>query len=261
MNQRRRPKLADIVAGKLRSDILTGRLKDGDLLPTQDALFHEYKVSLPALRESLRILESEGLITVRRGNVGGAVVHAPSPQHAADMIAMVLQTRNASPNDVSGALRQLEPMCAQMCAARADRAEVVVPALMESIEQQRVLVAEHHEFLDASAQFHDRVVSSCGNEPLIVVTRALETIWEAHASAVWSVVVDGFHPGVEPASPLAQKTRLSAVRAHAALVDAISSGDGQRAARLSRAHLDKAHDVALRADLDAPVNAGLVSDR
>ena len=29
--------------------------------------------------EAMRILETEGLISVRRGNVGGAVVHLPTP--------------------------------------------------------------------------------------------------------------------------------------------------------------------------------------
>lgn len=54
---------------ELRARILAD---DGDgRLPTQDQLVSEFGVSYP-IREAIRILETEGLVTVRRGNVGDA---------------------------------------------------------------------------------------------------------------------------------------------------------------------------------------------
>jgi DNA-binding FadR family transcriptional regulator len=114
----RQPRLAEIVAASLRDDILTGKLKEGDSLPRLEDLFAEFRVSLPAIREAMRVLETEGLITVRRGNVGGAVVHLPTAGRTAQMIAMVLQTRGATPGDVSGVLSSTEPVCARLCATR-----------------------------------------------------------------------------------------------------------------------------------------------
>ena len=67
----RQPRVAEIVASKLRDDILSGRLRAGDILPTQESLFQEFGVSPPALREAIHLLETDGLITVRRGNMGG----------------------------------------------------------------------------------------------------------------------------------------------------------------------------------------------
>ncbi len=41
-------------------------------------------MSLPAVREAMRILETEGLVEARRGNVGGAIVHLPTAGGAGD---------------------------------------------------------------------------------------------------------------------------------------------------------------------------------
>ena len=147
----RQPRVAEIVASRLRDDILSGRLKEGDVLPSQESLFHEFGVSPPALREAIHILETDGLISVRRGNVGGAVVHQPSAERTAHMISMVLQSRSATPADVSGALMHLEPICAGMCAARDDRMTEVVPYLEAEIDLQ-------------TEQFDD-VVAVCAQRP------------------------------------------------------------------------------------------------
>ena len=125
----RQPRVAEIVASRLRDEILSGRLKEGDVLPSQESLFQQFGVSPPALREAIHILETDGLISVRRGNVGGAVVHLPSAARTAHMISMVLQTRDSTPADVSEALLHLEPICAGMCASREDRMTEVVPYL------------------------------------------------------------------------------------------------------------------------------------
>ncbi|EUA49951.1 bacterial regulatory s, gntR family protein [Mycobacterium xenopi 3993] len=37
--------MAEIVAARLRDDILSGRLREGDVLPSQESLFAEFGVS------------------------------------------------------------------------------------------------------------------------------------------------------------------------------------------------------------------------
>src|ERR1700761_8933558 len=92
----RSPKVAEVVAARLRRRILTGELEDGELLPKEEELREQYPVSKPSFREAQRILEAEGLITIRRGNVGGAVVHRPSANNVAYTMAMVLASRGAN---------------------------------------------------------------------------------------------------------------------------------------------------------------------
>src|SRR5665213_3605168 len=120
--QLRQPRLAEMVADKLRDRILSGALADGAMLPKQDELVKEFRVSAPAVREALSILTTEGLLTVRRGNVGGAMVHHPQPTKAAYMLALVLQSRSVQLIDVLRALHRFQPACVGACAERQDRA-------------------------------------------------------------------------------------------------------------------------------------------
>ena len=78
-------------------------------------------MSRPSLREALRILEAEGLITVVRGVLGGVVVHQPDERMTARTAALVLQARNVTLGDVHEARSMIEP-------AAVARARVVADA-------------------------------------------------------------------------------------------------------------------------------------
>lgn len=248
----RQPRVAEIVASKLRDDILSGRLKEGDILPSQESLFGEFGVSPPALREAIHILETDGLISVRRGNVGGSVVHRPTPERTAQMISMVLQARSATPTDVSAALMHLEPVCAGMCAARDDRMTEVVPYLQHQIDVQAAQFDDISQYVPNARRFHEMLVSRCGNESMILLIGSLELIWSAHESSVWDD--DG-----EPA-PMVDKTRRAALRDHQRLLDAISDGNQARAVRLAQDHMAAARRNTLAVGTDKTIEAKLMSD-
>jgi DNA-binding FadR family transcriptional regulator len=249
----RQPRVAELVASRLRDDILTGRLKEGDVLPTQESLFAEFGVSPPAVREAVHILEADGLISVRRGNVGGAVVHLPSAERTAHMISMVLQTRAATPGDVSGALLHLEPVCAGMCAAREDRMTAVVPHLQAAIDTQVGQFDTPSQYVPNARRFHEAVVAHCGNEPMILLIGSLELIWSAHESSVWS---DECSPG----DPMQPRTMRAALRDHQRLLDAVVDGNAARAVRLAQDHLGAARRNTLAAGSDKTIEAKLIAD-
>ncbi len=63
MSSRAVPKAAEVVVGTLRRRIILGLLAEGDVLPSEDDLLVELGVSKPTLRQAIRILESESLVT------------------------------------------------------------------------------------------------------------------------------------------------------------------------------------------------------
>src|SRR3974390_738493 len=55
----------------------SGQGKPGDMLPSERLLIDSYDVARPTMRGALRILESDGLISIERGTHGGARVREP----------------------------------------------------------------------------------------------------------------------------------------------------------------------------------------
>jgi DNA-binding FadR family transcriptional regulator len=239
-----------MVADVLRRRILAGSLRDGDLLPKQEELIAEFQVSKPSVREAFRILETEGLITVRRGNVGGSVVHVPKAETVAYMLALVLQSRDVSLVDTGSALRELEPVAASLCAAREDRNEAVLPRLRAEHArlEEALRTGDELEAIQASRAFHESLVDRCGNETMKVVLGALETLWSAHEQR-WAEEATQAGEFPEPGS------RTRALDEHAAILDLIERGDVAAVAHAARQHLEGSQQYPLTPDAQRRVEA------
>jgi DNA-binding FadR family transcriptional regulator len=222
-------RLAEQVADDLRRRILLGDLADGAALPVEEHLREQYPVSKPTLREAMRVLEAEGLVSVRRGSIGGAVVHRPQAANVAYTMGLVLSSQRTPLGEVAAALREVEPACAAACAERPDRGEVVVPVLRRLQETALDVVDDLVAVTTASRQFHEAIVELCGNGPLTIMAGALEGLWSTHES-------DWAHRVGEIAE-IPRPERLEALDEHGRLIDLILAGDADGARRLSAEHL------------------------
>jgi GntR family transcriptional repressor for pyruvate dehydrogenase complex len=229
---------AEIVADELRQQIIDGKLADGDLLPGQKQLVEHFNVSLVSVREALRILETEGLVSVRRGNRGGAVVHAPAKSSAAYMLGLVLQSDSVPVTDLHTALKELEPSCAALAALRPDRATTVVPELITSNEAMADNLNDPEKFSEIGREFHHVLARGCGNHTMVVVMGSLEALWVSQEREFFT------HAKEENAFPTATKRR-AALNAHLKMTEAIADGDVDRVRRLAYKHIDDAHAHAL----------------
>jgi len=244
-------KIADLVAGALRERILSGELPDGAELPKQEELLAEFGISQPPLREALRILESERLITVRRGNVGGAVVHRPSEAAAASLVAMVLQSRGATLEQLVRAMAAIEPLCVAEAAARPDRETAVLPVLRATLDASAAVIDDADAYTGLARRFHADIVATCGNAAMEVVCGVLEALWTAH--------VDHLARGLGALGAYAEPAaRRESVREHERIYDAIAKGDRTAAERAARAHTGEPRRDGWRLDLARPVDASLL---
>lgn len=215
------PKAAELVATYIRRQIITGQLHEGDALPPESSLMHDFGISRPTLREAFRILESEDLITVRRGAHGGARVQEPSSEVAARYAGLVLQHRNATVADVMDARVLVEGPAARMVAERRNRKSCA--RRLESAMQ-----SPHADEPDAFHDFNRLLVELTENQTLILLTAMIEHLAEAAAQ----------HYSAPPDQ--GAKLQRRAVRARHKIIELIRSGDGAAAEELWRRHLNEA---------------------
>ena len=127
------------IADELRALIVGGELSEGDSLGHEPELVERFGVSRPSLREALRILEAEGLITVVRGVLGGVVVHEPDERMTARAAALVLQARNVPLADVYDARSLIEPTAARIVATSRSRRSAAAELRGLIDEQERAI--------------------------------------------------------------------------------------------------------------------------
>jgi GntR family transcriptional repressor for pyruvate dehydrogenase complex len=200
------------------------------------------------VREALRILETEGFITVRRGNRGGAVVHSPDIATAGYALGITLQAMQVPVADVGAALATLEPLCASLCAARPDRRRNVVPLLRASLEASRAVIDDGPAFTRSSREFHDLMVTLVPNATLRVLTKSVTSLWSVQEVA-WADAQTS--RGAYPS----RASRETAQQAHERLVEAIASGDAGEAARIAGEHVTATQRLVTRTLRDRVVDA------
>ena len=232
------PRLAEMIADSLRRRVLAGELNDGDVLPKVDDLLLEFPVSKPSIREAMRILETEGLLSVRRGNVGGAVIHTPKPEVAAYMLGMVLQAQSTPLADLAAALLDCEPACAAKAAELSVKDKSLVVTLTRLNEELEQEIGDGPAFTRLARRFHDAVVQGCGNATMALVTGSLETLWSNHESS-WAESTNAH--GEYPDLP----ARNTALRTHVKITEAIEEGDAARARHLVSQHLQESQRYVL----------------
>jgi DNA-binding FadR family transcriptional regulator len=231
------PKMANMVAADLREQIIEGVLNEGDPLPPEDQLMEHARVARTTVREALRILESEGLLVVRRGARGGARIRTPSVSNVARYIGLVLQCEGATLRDVYDARLMLEAPAAGLLARADDRGDIVA-ALREALADEEEVLENPVELSRAYGRFHQLLVQLSGSQTFEVLTGVSNRIIQAQADRYMSS---------RGSQPERRRATDAAHRAHERLVDLIAAGATQDAEELWRKHL-AAGDVELLAD-------------
>jgi len=230
----RAPKTAELISSYLRRQIVRGELKPRDALPSEAELMAQFGVSRPTLREAFRILETENLITVRRGARGGAQVTAPDVSVAARYVGVLLQIQGTTIEDVLIARMVTEPACAALLARQHTAAD---------LEDLRTVVADlaaaagpgglpdPARWTRLSYLFHQLVAERCGNKTLAIQVAVLQDIVATHMETTVS------RDQTEPPNPSRFRRQL---RSYDKLIDLLQARDPDGAERHWRTHLEAA---------------------
>lgn len=235
------PKTAELVASHIRNRIVRGELEMDEALPPENTLMEDFNISRPTLREAFRILESEGLITVRRGSRGGARVQIPETSIAARYAGLVLQNRRTTVADVLDARVIVESPAAGIVARRRDH--VSCARKLRAWLDEAAAVLDTPAYTKTFHEFNRMLVAMTENETLILLTAMVENICDSATASYIRV-------NHSDDTKLAHKAH----RARTVLAELIEAGDGDAAEDLWRKHLTDAGHVLVTNQGDSVID-------
>lgn len=219
---RRVRKAYEQVADQLRDLIVTGAIADGARLPNEGELAAQFGVSRATVREALRILAAQNLITTKVGPAGGTVVSVPSIDNLAGMISSGLEIltgfERLSLEELLEARELVEVPAARFAALR--RTKTDLSTLRASIPEPQDAREPEERFVQ-NRDFHGAVVGAAGNGLLALAADPIFRVLQTHLSR--SALDDAFHGAI--------------AEQHRSITDAIEQGDAEAAGFEMREHL------------------------
>jgi len=174
------------LVNQIEGAILDGRLKVGDKLPPQRELVEMFQTSRASLREALRVLEQKGLIDIKLGVSGGAVIKAVDTEPVTESLALLIQHQKVSLEELAEFREGVEGNVAALAAERATPAEIVkLKDLLENAREcVRTGVAAWEEFCEVDNAIHVAIAAASGNSVYGFVLRMvhgnIQKYYEAH---------------------------------------------------------------------------------
>jgi DNA-binding FadR family transcriptional regulator len=209
-----------VVAQQLVEEISNNGYTAGTKLPPEREMLEKYEVGRGTLRESLRFLEMNGVITVKPGPGGGPVVDTPDAHDLASTLGLFLDLRWTNFGAILEVRQVLEPVVAGMAATRQDKH--LIDALLQSVQSMNDNLNDLVAFLHENERFHEIVAAAAGNPVFSLLLGSLDSI------------ADGARIGIH--FPLERRKAVAA--AHERIASAIAAADTDLATAEMASHVD-----------------------
>lgn len=218
------------VVHQIRREILAGRLKVGDRLPGERQLSEMLGVSRASVREAMRVLEGLSIIRARTGTgpSSGSVVVAEVGDVFADALLLNTVLEKVSLVEVIDARAMLEAYACRQAARVAEPEHL--QRMLAVVEEMEEVDSDPQPFLEHDALFHLLIAQSCGNT---LVAHLMGSMREVILQTLGRIFTD---------TPEWAAMRKVVAGEHREIFEAISSGDGDRAADLVHAHIMRSYD-------------------
>lgn len=219
--------MVGVVADELLDRIIAGEFPPGATVPGELELSARHDVSRMTVREAMKTLEAQRILSVERGR--GTFVN---PLNRWASLEAVLRAASEGKNDASAAIqlielrRMLESGACELAAGKIDAAGL--QELRAHVDSMRSAheVNDVSAFVTADLAFHDLILQASGNVFVAVLFEPLHRVLEKRRTETSRI------PAIQD----------HAIGHHRAIVAALASGDPHQARDAMDAHMQQTLD-------------------
>jgi DNA-binding FadR family transcriptional regulator len=215
---------ADILA-QVEEAIIKGIFKPGDKLPPEREMQQVFGCSRGPVREALKTLEQKGLLTIKNGPKGGAVVRSLDTRQLRDSLGLLIRNTKVPPSRLAEFREAVEGVAGGLAAQRISLSE---QKKLKKLFQEMTILAKGGDaqgFWAMERNMHCELAKASGN-------------------LMFEWVLTSIHqelPSYGDLYPSAQKGIAESLDHWKNLLTAIDQGDIMLAASLSRLHVRLSH--------------------
>jgi GntR family transcriptional regulator, transcriptional repressor for pyruvate dehydrogenase complex len=214
------------VVDQIQEAILQGKIMPGCRLPAERELTDIFKASRGTLREALRVLEQKGLISIKTGVKGGAVVNTLTTHPVSESLDLLIRYQRVSLRDLAEFREGVEGMVAAMAAKRASKEDL--HSLKGLLKEAGVCLKQGtpgwEAFIRIDNQIHMALAKMAGNP---VYESVLRTVY------------DHIHRYFDRFLPREEEVILENYKDLKEIVKAVEEGRAEKASRLVQDHVSR----------------------
>lgn len=216
-------------AQKIKDMIVQKKMQPGDRLPTEKEMMQHFDISRSTLRESLKVLKAENVITQRQGS--GTYVSRETGI-SEDPLGLHFTDQNKLLNNLLETRIMIEPSIAVLATKRADKYDL--EKLRRNIEELERMEVNTEETEEMDVRFHMSIAECTHNDVLI---------------RVLPIIVESIRRGYSKTVSDPESFRRAKMR-HREIYEAIARRDYMRAHFLVESHIwETRQDINIKEEL------------
>ena len=177
----------EALATALRDQILSGEIASGDALPNELELVARSGISRGSVREALRVLEAQGLVSTRVGRGQGRRAVRPGAELVRNSLEFFIRGHQVEFSMLMETMETLEPSLAALAALHHTEKDIVL--FQEHLQKLRATTGAKR-FLTANMRWHQVIAHASHNQILIALYDAVSPgLLDPHVAGFASVEV------------------------------------------------------------------------
>jgi len=211
-------RIPEAIVRQIEDRIFLGELKPEETLPSESRLMKDFGVGRYAVREALRMLEASGLIKVKQGARGGAVITRLTNEFASDFLIKAIRFGEVSTEALSQFRLALEPAIAEILASKEDLKPEYIYKMETNIAEVKGLLEKKAVTAYGNMDFHILLAFATENPMFIILLKTLKA---------------GFNLIIPPKNEI----QIETITHHEHILEAIRERDPMLARESMRLHL------------------------